>query len=512
MTNRRMLYWCCAALVVLMPALVGSILLALVTQKTFFDFTPFWSDELFHWHQAATFARAGFEGGYYTVSEVTAPVSYAHFYAWGAFTPAFYGTIWRLTGWGITSGLFSNLILLGLATAVLIYRTRPTLSQLGWLGVLLATFVPTILYVPSNMQQILHQAIALSAATGFVLLLRSENNKRSTLMLVILLLLASLVRPTWGLLLLPALVLAVRQRGWRWMAGAAGLAVIVVASMAAIFHAHIAPYPYFRTSFLDHAEGSIVDRLLMLLRYVALNVTLLDEGPATAIMQRLQLAGLGVALLLLLVRAWRRRDPAAGWQIALHLYNLGVVFLFAISLHEVTDGRDYRVVAPHLLLSAALLVLQNRRWLVGLLVASMLALWLPIFPYNVLDQYREGNLPRYSGVIRQQIERWSSVLDGVLRYDADAPSPWCNTVSASFFYVVPAQGEAGLVLSIPAGMGLSFVWAFDAPGFPNPPQFRARYLMLTDDDYRAWQAQLNVRPLVTVQNGTLYENLDSACR
>lgn len=508
---RRIAYSTLSALVVLIPAIVGSILLALVTNKTFFDFAPFWSDELFHWHQAITFARAGFEGGFYTVSEVPPPVSYAHFYAWGAFTPAFYGTIWRLTGWGLTSGLFTNLILLGLATALFIRFTRPTFLQLALLGAVLATFAPTILYVPSNMQQILHQTIALLAAAGFAYLLGRTSGGRGALLIVGLLMLASLVRPTWGLLLLPALVLAVRERGWRWMLGAALLSVVLVALLATIFHAHVAPFPYFRTGFLDNPEGTPLDRILTLLRYIELNISMLDEGPTTAIGQRLQLAGLGAALLLLLGLAWRKRDQTAGWQIALHLYNLGVVFLFVISLHETTDGRDYRVLAPHLLLTLALLVQQNRRWLVGLVVVSMLALWLPNLPYNMLDQYREGNMPRYSGAIQQQITRWTPALESALAYDPDAPSAWCNTVSMSFFYVIPAAGEAGLVLSIPAGIGQSFVWAFDAPGFPNPPQFRARYLMLTDDDYRAWQQGLNVRPLIAVQNGTLYENLNAEC-
>jgi hypothetical protein len=374
MTKQRIIYWSVAALVVLLPALVGSVLLYLVTQKTFFDFAPFWSDELFHWHQAATFARAGFEGGYYTVSEVTPPTSYAHFYTWGAFTPAFYGTIWRVTGWGLTSGLFTNLILLGMATALFIRTTRPTLVQLGWLGLVLATSVPTILYIPSNMQQILHQAIALTIAAGFVPLLREREGWRGVPYLGVLILLVALIRPTWGLLLLPALVLAVRDRGWRWMAGAALVSVALVAIMATVFHAHIAPYPYFRTVFLDDSAGTLWERMGLLLRYIESNILLLDEGPTTAVMQRVQLAGLAVGLFVLLGIAWHKRDRAAGWQIALHLYNLGVVFLFAISLHETIDGRDYRVVAPHLLLSAVLLVMQNRRWLVGLLVASMVAL------------------------------------------------------------------------------------------------------------------------------------------
>ena len=55
------------------PALVAGLMIASNPGAEILDYTPQWSDEVYNWHQVATFRAVGFDGGYYTSNERPAP-------------------------------------------------------------------------------------------------------------------------------------------------------------------------------------------------------------------------------------------------------------------------------------------------------------------------------------------------------------------------------------------------------------------------------------------------------
>jgi len=524
--SQKILYPLIALLVVLVPLMVGSALLALVHQATIFDAAPFWSDELYHWHQSASFGAAGFESGYYTFDEQTARAPIFHYYAWGPFSYAIYGAFARFFGWELYSYTLVNIVLLAIATAYFIYALRLSWQQLGFLGLVLASFVPLIIYLPSSMQQLLHLAIATVLAVGFYRLLVQAVSWHFQLIFGGFILLAGLIRPTWAVFLLPALILARRQRSWRTIALAGGIAVPLILLVSGLFFVSAADFPHYRSGFISGGAGDFFDSALSLLQYVWFNLTIIGEGPLTAVGQRAQLLLLTVMIAFVGGRiVWQHRRGQQKlqashittlWEVAFHLFNLVGFYLLAIALHETIDGRDYRVLAPHLFLSLLLLIAFRRRWIPGIMLASMFALFLPVFESNAFDEYVQGTEPRFNGIIHEQYARWQAQLGDLVVYDPDAPNAWCNTVTTSFFYVIPYAGESGLLLAIDAGIGLSWAWDWQSNGFPVPEftvpqQFQSRYLMLTDDDFAAWQDRLNLRELLRVQNGALYDNQDAAC-
>jgi hypothetical protein len=261
-----------------------------------------------------------------------------------------------------------------------------------------------------------------------------------------------------------------------------------------------APYPSFFVWFLANPQIDQLPSLVgQVLRNAATNAGAVLFSPhIEEFLQMLQL------LALLLILGWRRlRQPglaqaSAEWE--LHLYQLGLIMLLPIVVYGV-GNQFYRLVAPHLLLSLALLVWRKRTRLALSVVLPTLILT-PLL-LSVQDQLIGERLRTD---IRQQVTTWRPRLADVLAYQPQ-PNRWCNTVTASAYYMIEVPSLA-LLASIPSGMGMSWVH-FDTS--LTPQRFRAGYLLLTDEDAATWADRLNVEPLLEVEGGTLYRNLDADC-
>lgn len=521
---RKIVYLLASLCVIAMPLIVNHLFLWGSYNATLLDAVPFWSDELYHWHQSATFSVAGFEGGYYTLDEVTPRWDIFRFYVWGPFSYPIYGSIGALAGFGLASYALINAIAFAFATALFIIITRPNWRQLALLAALLGSFVPLLLYLPSTMQQVLFLAIATILAAGFYQVITESLQRRHVVFFAIFIACAALLRPTWALLLLPLFALSRQKRGVRQLVEVGVVTVPLVLFLAVIFFFSAGDYPLYRSSFFDGGAGGWLSNVQGLIDYFSFNLSIIfTAGSTVAIAQRLQI----YVLLLLLFGSgafflWRELQGDSKhrkrlWEIAFHLYNLGGLALLSMTLHEIVDGRDYRVMAPHLLLSLLLLIALKRWWLSVVMVVAMLALYVPVLDNNALDQYHEWTQPRYNGIVREQYAGWQPLLDEALSYDPNAENAWCNTLISSFYYVIPYAGDAGLIVAVPPGIGLSWAYTWVSEDFPTPErfrvpeQFKSRWLMLTDDDASAWQERLNVREMRRVQNGALYENLDADC-
>ncbi len=511
--QRTILYVTLSLLVIAAPVIVVSLWLVVMHDATLLDHAPFWNDELYHWHQAATFAKTGFGGGYYTLNENIPLADFSHYYAWGAWIYVYYGLIGQITGWGLAAIQLINIVTFMLASAIFIAGTRPRWEPLLWFGAVLATFIPLLNYLPSSLLQLPNLAIALLLAGAFYHLLRRKVSLGFLVALTVFAMVAGLLRPTWTMLLFPAYVLAAEKRNLWTILRALLVSVPLTLLSAAAFYISAAPFPHFRTRIIL-GEGSLFEKFLSYLDYIQQSFIWMTEGHPTIIGQRLQILLLIVLVLVWGIWQWRRSrgepkllaDSTWFWEVALHLFNLIAFYGTTILLHETLGGHDYRVMAPHLFFSLVLLAAIRRRLLLAPMIASMVLLLPAEF-----DIFRQ-KAPNFNGIVQEQYQHWQEEFDDVLVFDPDAESPWCNTVITAIFYVTPAQGEAGLLLAIDPGMGLSWYHDWDEAGrYSTPEEFNAQYLIMTDGEYENWGRDLNVRRIMPVQGGALYENLDSAC-
>ncbi len=503
--KQKIFYFTLVIAVMLTPIIVGYGLIRVYEGATFLDFTPTSSDEIYYWHQIATFGKAGFNGGYYSVSEVPARAEFSHFYAWGIVMPVLHGTAAKLFGWYLFSMPIVNMLLLTAATGLFIYTIRPDKKQLLLLGAVLATFNATILYLPTSKAQIFYQTLALILASGFYLLFtRPKRLPRFFLpVFVAFITLISFTRITWMMFLFPAFFLASEQKTLR----AAGLALIkslpfmVVALLALNLSA---PYPNFRSEFFSALRVSVSDALQLLQEHIALNLSEINNGGPHEISLRYQVFFLlivwGWAILGPLVRRRKRRKLSDEqkerlWETGFHLFNLGGILILLFLIHDIFAERGFRIMAPHLLLSLSLLIALKHRWLVVMMVASMILL-LP----SILPVYEEWSTQHFSPDHRQSVLDWGERLEDVIVYNPDTPNAWCNSLLHTYQYFSNPE----ILLAVDKAVGLSWLYHSYLP-------YKSRYLLFDDGTYNYRQEQLNVEPLLTVPDGRLYLNLDADC-
>jgi hypothetical protein len=191
--------------------------------------------------------------------------------------------------------------------------------------------------------------------------------------------------------------------------------------------------------------------------------------------------------------------------------NLGLLLLAVVTLYDVLDWRDYRVVAPHLLLSLLMMAAGTaRRWAVRVALVNLL--FAPLFAPQFETSHR----------IRVDAKRTAEVvidLRPYLVYDSAADSPWANTV------LVPEVDLSNRV-RVPAGVGVCWVVPFsgggrltlpaDSPYFVAIQQVGADWLVLPPKSRYVFAAPgtvsrwpgCHLRLLKELRQGNLYRNLD----
>lgn len=482
---RPELNWLGLLLLVLMVPMVSAGLLSARVGATFEQLRPFWSDELYYIKQAQAFHEVGLEAGYFTVDERPARLSYSHYYVWSPFVPAWYSPWVSLHENPIW---LANTVWLALATlgAGLMLQVSLGKSLLGI--VVLATFPALHLLYPTSMQDGMHMGIAVLMSAAVARALQRPVTTTERVLVMGGLLIAVLARPTWGLLTLPYLLLSAPRLSWRLVVGYGLVCAVLVAPLALLFQWSSAPYPHFRSGLFDKNNDLII-ALKVLGKYVLGNIALMDEGSSSALLQRVQLVG-GVLALGAGTLSGRIDRRAA----LFHGFNLVSVLLAVLALHDVIDNRDFRVIAPHLLLS--LLVLAwggSGRWIAAYVASVLVCIG------ALLTQYTVDVMPNV------QPPDSTYTVELAIAFQPD-PNAWCNTVSMSLFYIRDFTGNADMLLAFDAGLGLTWLSEQHVPS-----RFQAAYLLLTDDDALAWANRLNIQRLTTVNQGSLYRNLDADC-
>ncbi len=496
----RLLRYGAMLLLILTPAIVAMGLLYHFQGVGMSRLLPIWSDEILYWHQAQSFSVAGFNSGYYTVAGVTAPLG-TPYYTWGVFIPALYGGWAALFGWGLASIPMINLLVLTLSLVFLVIVTRPTSVQSLTLFALLATFSPFIIWSPSSLMAVLQLGLAVGLAVGFWVLLRSGAGTPRRVLIALLLgiALASLVRVWWAMLYLPVLLLVLPSWRW-WRVLLMGLvSAVLMLALAVLTYGMMAPFP----NWLSDVFASENSRTL--LENIRNNLKHFRQGNILEITLRWQVLSVMAALaasfpliLWLALRAGRALRPLIA-EFGVYAYMLLGGWAFVMIVYETFEWRDFRILAPLLLMVLVLLALRGRYWVVLGVVASML--WLMPETLIVYDLWSGWHTDTEK---HNAYFAWENELDKVLQYEPNAPSQWCNTLWHTMHYLfVPTS----TLLAVDAGIGLTSPLFLDDYAVPS----RSRYLMLDDRTYEQIAPDVDVSLLRAVPDGGLYLNHAAMC-
>jgi len=510
--------------VVVGPLAIASLLLAVNFGATLRDCAPRWHDEVWYFNEIAVFHAAGWNGGYTIANEIPARAPFIHFGPHGPFFPALLGTLTRLTGLHLWSIPMLNAGLLMLASAAWLMSTRPTTSQ-AWTAAFIAmTFWPMVLYLPTSMQEALHYSIAFALAAASQWLLRNPRDTAARLVSLGLVVAAAQIRVTWCWVAVPLLWVAFQPRSWKGkLALGAGAAALVGALYGEAILVY-APFPNFMHDVLHSAAESPWSAMAMIFLHALKSVghylaptrdnlvqvalryqTLLIAGAAGyhvwARVRRERQLGVPatssdqVAIPNTSNSKWELPRMIAGRQISavdlafgFVLLNLLCILGFVNAFYDVFDWRDYRVIAPHLLLSVLVLVgVGARQWLGG--YAAIAVLVGLMVPTQFVRFHRER-----VAVDRTEIAAFANEIEDFVVVEPGA-SGWDNTILLH----IDRLGSP-LIAGLPPGIGAAPIYEREEGIFPA----RSKYVLLTPEEAVQFGAPDSLRKVATTALGDLY--------
>ena len=516
--KQRLIQSVLIGLMLLLPALSLTGMASVYLGQSLANFHPHFSDAIMYWHQIKTFVAVGFSGGYYTVGEEAAAASFTHFYAWGPWYIALYGLIGKVVGWNLWSPMLFDVAAVTLALLGGLLLMRPNVGRLVLVWLVLLTYWPLHLYLPRAMQEPFHYAVAILLAGIFYRILMYEGAVPHRFLgaALIMILGAALVRPTWILLVLPLVTIVVEKRPqaratrgsrfhqvfryWPLLPACA-----VVAGIFLQFLYVAAPHPNRVASDVQLLLRAPVDGLQRLLAVTtAQGMTYLWPDSEYPLWTLLRYQALGIVLWMT-VLAFRRHGHDAGqaapgtlpWSRAerrTHILNLSLIILPVLMLYNTGGGRDYRVVAPHLLLSLLLLAACGRTRVVAVMVLTGLLLT-PSF----LTAYKDLAPGQFTDE-RTRIDAFAAQTAGRLVYQAQG-DPWCNTILFPLRTAFLPE-----TLAIPAGIGISFY-----RDNSSPSELKSRYVMVDDESRDTLTGAFDLQFASTTAIGDLYRNTGISC-
>ncbi|MCW5875011.1 MAG: hypothetical protein KIS88_10240 [Anaerolineales bacterium] len=490
--------------VVLLPSLLAVALPPLFHGKPITAFLPNSSDEIIYWREIKTFVEVGFGGGQYSTNEYPAQFAPSTF---GSHGPAFvmlYGAIGKLFGWQGNSVIFLHLVLVPLGTLLALRLAQPTAKQVVLLLGLLLTWWPLQLYISTNMQEVLHMVMALVLAALFYRYLE-RCHPADGLWIAALLLLLIPMRIAWAFCIFPLVFLAFERRPVRALVFAllaAGAASLIGVLIVRYFYS---PYPWFSTEILELLQSNWRAGLRELGLHFAKNLGLYFRPGSLALTALLRLQ---LFVLLCMAAAWLWRSVRAKRPLQLgaslfHVANLGAVLLFVLLFYDILDTRDYRMFIPPLLLSAVVLVFQNRLTAVSLLVLSNL---LAVGAF--VGYYGRSPAPHfeYDLELLQEVEER---INPMLEF-APGANRWCNTIAVGKYGAYPIIGYP--LTQVPHGFGITTILEWSE--FVERPLL-SKYVWLDSEyeepNYGNPVRRLNLSLLARSRLGDLYLNPHAPC-
>lgn len=473
------------------------------------NFIPMSDDSIVYWHQAATFAKVGFEGGYYTHNELLPTIEQIHFAYWGPIYPILYGVLGKIFGWGSLSILAFNLLFLTAALFIYLWVVRPNTLQVFLLFLFLLTSFTTLIYIPLAMQESLHNAIAIVMATIFFVLFKKEGVSYGQLIGVCcFIVFASLIRYSWALLLVPGLLFMANKLNpvtisTRLMiAGGSIILVIMLYDMMA------APYPFSNLP-ANHPNANMQQEqpdMALTINRTVISADLLNKNfqvytnPSLNHLTLYSLAFFAILttfwLIYLLWKSYTTKqvDLASLKEVGFYSFSLTSIFLALLTYISAE-----RIIYASLMMFTMLLISHRRYILVGV----VLGVNLMTFP-TYLEIYERWMEMSYHYTIPPEEQAFQPIVERYFQYEPNV-NVWCNTL------LMPEYVNRAARL-IPAGIGYSIfrpIFNQQLTEFEFP--LKSRYIVMFDQVYRTYEYDLRLLPVELTPYGYLFYNLDTPC-
>jgi len=281
-----------------------------------------------------------------------------------------------------------------------------------------------------------------------------------------------------------------------------------------------APYPYGFLELLRGGAKGFEEQAQLVGQHALANVRTVitpDGSLLVTDLQRVQHAQVVVILAFLCFVALaplrivvRRRSGRTGggslttrwpadFPLFFHVTNLGSIAIALVLMYDIGSWRDYRTMAPHLLLSVVLFVIMpNRRWLI---LAILFVLSNLVFTPAFVQDFQTYRASSFSGV-SSDVETFGASVESEVRYRPGA-DPWCNTLLSSW----PGGEALPLeILGVPSGIGVSL----DYSGGVAAP-LKSAYVLTSQENYEILKGQTDLVLLTETSHGNLYFNIDSGC-
>lgn len=485
-----------------MLCVAGVPVLVLILVRSFYgvpitSYRPVINDEVAYWHQAFTFSRFGFQGGYYTLGEVTNPSGVTPFGPHGPGFAMLYGSVGAILGWHRHSVVMLNLFAIAFAGWVWVSLNSLSLPRLFLSAAMLLTFWHMVFWAPTGMQEPLHHAGAIVLAALFAAALEPPRRAWITIAGWLVLAILSFIRPSW-LILIPAWAF-VSSRARRPVIRVVSIAVSVFVAAAILFaySRTTAPYDtgffFLRAASLALGARTIADNVLS-------NVHRLvrpGEYDSIELIQRYQYAAVLAAAAVATFVAWRGNSgqPNASLYFGIAAFAMGMALAAMLLLYEFTNFAEHRILSAFLLFGTMLCIAAPGR--VAPLIVTGLIAWNVAVAGTALRNFEAARRDHFVWD-RRGVFELEDAIAGKVVYRSGA-SRWCNTL-------LTAQYPPHLI-AIPAGIGLSVVRKPEQ--LPGPP--RSRYLLLDDPVRSAFTYPLHMDPVASLPYGTLFLNRDSHC-
>ncbi|MCL5428565.1 MAG: hypothetical protein M1347_02020 [Chloroflexi bacterium] len=387
---------------------------------------------------------------------------------------------------------------------------KPNLGQLGVLILLVVTWWPLQLYIPSNMQEVVHMSAAILVAALFYRYMTDPKIKtRYAVYIGLLLLFLIPLRFIWGFLVFPLILFYPIKKDWKtWLMAFVGTGLVLLAGAAfvRIFYSY---YPWYSNELLDLLLNSPLQGIREMIRHFTASIGQLfslNQGLPLVILVRYQIIGLLIAVvawLVLIVRSktgisWdRAREPL------FHAISLVSVLAFVLFFYDVLDTRDYRMFISPLLLSCILLILLGRLKFVYPIIALNV-----VFVFSFLSYYPVYRYPNFH-VDPQLLSEVHRTINPYLQFDSVA-NRWCNTISISKYGDVQAIGYP--LTAIQSGFGITTI--LDWKELSGQP-LKAKYVLMDPvslmPDFGKLANRFDLLEINQTPLGTLYINPHADC-
>ena len=207
-----------SVILALMPAL-SSVALLHYSGFQVGQYIPFYTDELHYWNEVSTLVTAGFHGGYSVINEMPSAIEWSRFGPHGPGFPLVVSPFAWSFGWSTYSPVIFNMAWLSIAMLIYFQSVPVNRTQRISVAVFVSSFSPVLLFLPTAMQESLHQGIGVLIAAMIVrsvtqALSESEKTGRVRDLAVAATFAAfAFIRASWGMIYVLAVAIVPGRTG-----------------------------------------------------------------------------------------------------------------------------------------------------------------------------------------------------------------------------------------------------------------------------------------------------------